>query len=163
MGNEQIVWKIELDTAVGSITMATHNDPMYDCPPSDDEEEEIDGRVAFPSTFGGRPVNAISNHPYPFRLGDPKQQQLFEVRSTAGELDMLGVPVKPGDQAPRDPIRLFYDNPKQYLVHRAALLGMGTSDDDIEHMMRHGFGAQPPMDLVAWADMTRRWRSRQSV
>ena len=129
----------------------------------DEQEEEVDGRLAFPSTFGRIPVNAITGAPYPFKLGDAKQLSLFEVRSTTGELDLIGVPIKAGQDRPREPVSLFYDSPKQYLVHRAALLGMGTSEDDVEHMMRHGYGSQPPMDLAAWADMTTLWKSRQST
>ena len=126
------------------------------------QDDDIDERVGFPSTFGTSPVNAITNQRYPFHFGDARQRTLFEVRSCTGELDILGVPNKPGSDRSRDPIRMFYDSPKQYLQHRAALLGMGASDDDIEHMMRYGYGAQAPFDLDAWAAMTRRWKSRQA-
>ncbi len=127
----------------------------------DSQEDDVDGRLAFPSTFGHFPVNAITGSRYPFKLGSSDQLKLFEVRSSACELDSLGVPLEPGAEPNTDPIRLFYDSPKQYLAHRAALLGMGPSDDDVEHMMRRGYRSQPPMDLANWAEMTRLWRSRQ--
>lgn len=129
----------------------------------DQQEDEIDGRMAFPTTFGANPINAITGFPYPFKIGHRRQLELFMVRSTVGELDMLGVPIKAGAARERDPVTLFYDSPKQYLLHRAALLGMGTSDDDVEHMMRKGYGSQPPFNLENWAEMTRLWKSRQPV
>ena len=139
------------------------NHEDYECDFDENHEDEVDGRVAFPSTFGTRPVNAITGIPYPFRFGDARQLALFEVRSTTGELDALGVPISAGAERPRDPVRLFYNSPKQYLLHRAALIGMGTSDDDVEHMMRCGYGSQPEFNLEAWAEMTRLWKSRQPV
>ena len=138
-----------------------HNHDDNELEYDDHVDEEVDGRVAFPTTFGSRPINAITGLPYPFRLGDPQQLTLFEVRSLTGELDQLGVPAKPGAERSRDPVRLFYDSPKHYLLHRAALLGMGTSDNDVEHMMRSGYGPQTAFDLSNWAEMTRLWKSRQ--
>jgi hypothetical protein len=132
-----------------------------ECDQHDNQDDDVDGRLAFPSTFGRIPVNAITGRRYSFQLGSAEQLRLFEVRSCACELDCLGVPLSPGAEPDPDPIRLFYDNPKQYLAHRAALLGMGPSEEDVEHMMRRGYGSQPRMDLANWAEMTRLWKSRQ--
>jgi hypothetical protein len=129
-----------------------------------DEEpsDTIEDRLAYPTIHSSCPINAISGKPYPFQLGTSKQLGLFEVRSTAGWIDSVGAPVKPGADPQKDPVRLFYDTPKQYVYHRAMALGMGTSEDDIEHLMRYGFGSQPGFDLEGWAEMTRLWRSRQT-
>lgn len=156
--------KIDLGRALyGYAIMPQDRTQDYGETEFEEPEEEVDGRLAFTSSFGSRPVNAITGAPYQFKLGSSEQLSLFEVRSTTGELDLIGTAVKAGQERPREPVRMFYDSPKQYLVHRAALLGMGTSDDDVEHMMRYGYGSQPPMDLAAWADMTVLWKSRQTT
>ena len=129
-------------------------------PEDDYGDDHNDNRIAYP-TLGPHPVNAITGRPYPHRLGSTEQLRLFEVRSTSGWLDSVGGPAKPGQEALKDPLLLFYDSPKQYLYHRAMALGMGTSEGDIEHLMRYGFAGQPAFDLAAWAEMTTLWKSRQ--
>ena len=139
--------------------MATHV-------PDDDEmsesEEYVDNRLVYPTRHWGEIVNACTGWSYGFRMGDRRQDTLFQVRHCCGEYDALGNKSARGPPL-KDPQFLFYDSPRQYLVQRARLLGMAGTQDDIQHLMRRGYSAQPPFDMAKWAAMTSRWQKRKAL
>ena len=133
--------------------------------PDDDEvsdtDDYVDKRLVYPTRQWGDIVNACTGWPYGFRMGDGRQKTLFQVRHCCDEYDALGNKSAHGPPL-KDPLFLFYDSPRQYLVQRARLLGMEGTHSDIKHLMKRGYASQPPMDMAKMGGDDLQWQQRKA-
>ena len=130
---------------------------------SDSEPETNEGTaLVYPTSHRGPVLNAATGWPYSFKMGSLKQLSLFQVRHCCNTYDTKGysqhhMPVQ------KDPTCLFYDSPKQYLTHRAHMCGLAGTNDDVHHLIRYGFGSQPPLDMASWAKLVSNWTQRKNA
>jgi len=84
-----------------------------------DEHETSEEREArrsyYPSNTPEAPVvNAISGHPYPFKVGSLESLRLFHVTDATGQCDERGLVCPRSGRGNPEPNHLYFESPEQY-------------------------------------------------